>query len=155
MNRRRIMLMNGQEENEVKEWVELLNESKEVTDQKIVEFSLANAEKHDEYWIYPQIEKHTGTGQCKGNCKPTINGAWIGYYSLNVDFSADQYVSYHIWTNPINVLEIAKSMSKPQFNLVQILRQIETVGNETNTGKFTLEFPANYTGKITAKILGK
>ena len=43
MNRRRIMLQ-GQEENEVKEWVELLNESKEVTDQKIVEFNLANAE---------------------------------------------------------------------------------------------------------------
>ena len=41
------MLMNAQGENEVKEWVELLNESKEVTDQKIVEFSLANAEKHD------------------------------------------------------------------------------------------------------------
>ena len=44
MNRRRMMLINGQEEDEVKEWVELLNESKEVTDQKIVEFSLANAE---------------------------------------------------------------------------------------------------------------
>lgn len=27
--------------------------------------------------------------------------------------------------------------------------------DETNTGKFTLEFPANYTGKITAKILGR
>ena len=95
------------------------------------------------------------TEPCKGNCKPIINGAWIGYYSLNVDFSADQYVSYHIWTNPISVLEIANSMSKPQFNLVQILRQIKTIGNETGTGKFTLEFPANYTGKITAKILGR
>lgn len=155
MSRRRIMLMNGQEVEEMKEWVELLNESKEVTDQKTVEFNLANADSHEEYWIYLHIEKHTGIEQCKGNCKPIINGAWIGYYSFNVDFSADQYVSYHIWTNPISVLEIAKSMSKPQFNLVQILRQIETIGNETGTGKFTLEFPANYTGKITAKILGR
>ena len=42
-----------------------------------------------------------------------------------------------------------------QSNTVQMLRQVEQIGNETNTGKFTLEFPANYTGKITAKILGR
>lgn len=155
MNRRRTMLMNGQEENEVKEWVELLNESKEVTDQKIVEFSLANAEKHDEYWIYLQIEKHTGTGQCKGNCKPTINGAYIGFYTFNVDFATKWDASYHIWTKPVNVLEMAKSVNSIHSNTVQMLRQVEQIGNETNTGKFTLEFPANYTGKITAKILGK
>lgn len=147
--------MNGQEEDEVKEWVELLNESKEVTDQKTVEFSLANADSHEEYWIYIQIEKHTGAEQCKGNCKPIINGALIGYYSLNVDFSTGQNVSYHIWTNPISVLEMVKGINSLQFNTVQILRQIEAIGNETGTGKFILEFPANYTGKITAKILGK
>lgn len=155
MLRRRMMLMNGQGVNEVKEWVELLNESKEVTDQKTVEFNLANAEKHEEYWIHLQIEKHTGTEQCKGNCKPTINGAWIGYYSLNMDFSMTQYASYHIWTNPISVLEMTKGVAKPQFNTIQILREIEVIGNETGTGKFALEFPVNYTGKITAKILGR
>ena len=155
MERRRIMLMSGQEEDAMKEWVELLNESKEVTDQKTVEFNLANAEKHEEYWIHLQIEKHTGTEQCKGNCKPIINGAWIGYYSFNVDFSMTQYASYHIWTNPISVLEITKGTNKLQFNPAQILREIEAIGDETGTGKFTLEFPANYTGKITAKILGR
>ena len=155
MSRRRIMLMNGQEENEMKEWEELLNESKEVTDQKTVEFNLANAEKHEEYWIHLHIEKHTGIEQCKGNCKPIINGALIGYYSFNVDLSMTQYASYHIWTNPISVLEITKSINKPQFNPTQILREIEAIGNETGTGTFTLEFPANYTGKITAKILGR
>lgn len=41
MNRRRIMLQ-GQEENGMKEWVELLNESdKIVTDSQNVEFDLA------------------------------------------------------------------------------------------------------------------
>ena len=139
----------------MKEWVELLNESKEVTDQKTVEFNLANAEKHEEYWIHLQIEKHTGIEQCKGNCKPIINGALIGYYSFNVDLSMTQYASYHIWTNPISVLEITKSTNNPQFNLTQISREIEAIGNETGTGKFKLEFPANYTGKITAKILGR
>ena len=118
--------MNGQEEDGMKEWGELLNESKEVTDQKTVEFNLANAEKHEEYWIYIQIEKHTGAEQCKGNCKPTIN-----------------------------VLEMSKGMNSIQYNAVQMLRQVEQIGNETGTGKFTLEFPANYTGKITAKILGR
>lgn len=34
MNRRRTMLMNGQEEDGMKEWGELLNESKEVTEGK-------------------------------------------------------------------------------------------------------------------------
>lgn len=153
MERRRTL---GNEVTEMgKEWVELLNESKEVTNQKIVEFSLANAESHSEYWIYLQIEKHTGTGQCKGNCKPTINGALIGYYSFSVDFSMTQYASYHIWTNPVSVLEIAKGANKIQFNPTQIAREIEAIGNETGTGKFALEFPANYTGKITAKILGR
>ena len=155
MSRRRTMLMNGQEDDEMKEWVELLNESKEVTDQKTVEFDLANAEKHEEYWIYIQIEKHTGIEQCKGNCKPTINGAYIGYHTLNVDFATKLDASYHIWTKPVNVLEIAKAMNSIYFNASQILRQVEQIGNETNTGKFTLEFPANYTGKITAKILGR
>ena len=155
MNRRRMMLMNGQEDDEMKEWVELLNESKEVTDQKIVEFSLANADSHEEYWIYLQIEKHTGTGQCKGNCKPTINGAYIGFYTLNVDFATKLDASYHIWTKPVNVLEMARGTNSIQTNTVQMLRQVEQNGNETNTGKFTLEFPANYTGKITAKIFGR
>lgn len=45
MLRRRMMMAKAQEVEEMKEWVELLNESKEVTDQKTVEFNLANAEK--------------------------------------------------------------------------------------------------------------
>lgn len=155
MIRRRTMLINGQEENEMKEWVELLNESKEITDQKTVEFNLANAEKHEEYWIYIQIEKHTGIEQCKGNCKPTINGAYIGFYTLNADFATKYDTSYHIWTKPVNVLEMSKSINSIQTNTVQMLRQVEQIGNETNTGKFTLEFPVNYTGKITTKILGR
>ena len=155
MSRRRTMLMNGQEVEEMKKWEELLNESKEVTDQKTVEFNLSNAENHEEYWIYLHIEKHTGIEQCKGNCKPTINGAHIGLYTFNVDFATKYDASYHIWTNPVNVLEMSKSVNSIQSNTVQMLRQVEQIGNETNTGKFTLEFPANYTGKITTKILGR
>lgn len=149
------MMMNAQEVEEMKKWEELLNESKEVTDQKTVEFNLANAEKHEEYWIYLQIEKHTGTEQCKGNCKPTINGAFIGVYTFNVDFTTRWDASYHIWTKPVNVLEMSKGTNSIQYNTVQTARQVEQIGNEIGTGKFTLEFPANYTGKITAKILGR
>lgn len=153
MKRRRTL---GNEVAEMgKEWVELLNESKEVTDQKTVEFNLANADSHEEYWIYLQFGNHTGTGQCKGNCKPTINGAHIGSYTFNVDFATKRDASYHIWTKPVNVLEVARGINSMQSNTVQMLRQVEQIGNETNTGKFTLEFPANYTGKITAKILGR
>ena len=155
MSRRRMMLMNRQEDDEMKEWVELLNESKEVTDQKTVEFDLANAEKHEEYWIHLQIEKHTGIEQCKGNCRPIINGAGIGYFSFNTDFSTNQNMSYHIWTNPVSVLEMARSQYALKFNAAQMSRQMEAIGNETGTGKFTLDFPANYTGNIKTKILGR
>ena len=68
LNRRRIMLMNGQEEDGMKEWVELLNESKEVTDQKTVEFNLANAEKHEEWHGNEGISgssKRSKVKQCK------------------------------------------------------------------------------------------
>lgn len=153
MERRRTL---GSEVAEMeKEWVELLNESKEVTDQKTVEFNLVNADSHEEYWIYLQFGNHTGTGQCKGNCKPTLNGAHIGVYTLNVDFATKWDASYHIWTKPVNVLEMSKGINSIQYNATQILRQVEQIGKETNTGKFKLEFPANYTGKITAKILGR
>ena len=138
-----------------KEWVELLNESKEVTDQKIVEFSLANAEKHEEYWIFLQALKHTGAEQCKGNCSIKLNGANIGYYTFSGDFGGNQNnASYHIWMNPLKLLEVAEHVNSMQFNSATVQRQ-ERVGDETGTGKFTLEFPANYTGKITAKILGR
>ena len=154
MNRRRMMLQ-GQEEDEVKEWVELLNESKEVTDQKTVEFSLANADSHEEYWIFIQAVKHTGAEQCKGNCVIKLNGASIGYYTFSGDFGGSQNnASYHIWMNPLKLLEVAKHVNSMQFNSTTVQRQ-EFVGDETGTGKFTLAFPANYTGKITAKILGR
>ena len=155
MNRRRIMLMNGQEEDEVKEWVELLNESKEVTDQKTVELNLANADSHKEYWLYLEVKKHTGSEQCKGNGAIKLNGANIGYYILNADYSQGQNnLSIHIWTKPINLLEYITTPVSLQFNSINVRRHAN-VGDETGTGKFVLDFPANYTGKITAKILGR
>ena len=67
MNRRRIMLMNGQEENEVKEWVELLNErERTVTDLQNVEFDLATNESHSEYWMRFEIGQHTGENTVNG-----------------------------------------------------------------------------------------
>lgn len=155
MNRRRIMLQ-GQEDDEVKEWVELLNESKEVTDQKTVEFNLANADSHEEYWVFMTVDKHTGSEQCKGNCRLTMNGLTIGYYIFNVDYSQGPYnKSIHAWTKPLNLLEhIVPSKLSLQYNSINVLRQ-EFVGDETGAGKFVLDFPANYTGKITVKILAK
>lgn len=153
MERRRTL---GSEVMEMgKEWVELLNESKEVTDLKIVEFSLANAEKHEEYWIYLEVKKHTGSEQCKGNCAIKLNGANIGYFILNADYSQGQNnLSAHVWTKPINLLEHLTTPVGLQYNSVNVRRN-GSVGNETGTGKFTLEFPANYTGEIISKIFGK
>lgn len=69
MNRRRIMLQ-GQEENEVKEWVELLNESEKiVTDSQNVEFDLATNESHSEYWMRFEIGQHTGENIVNGKTR--------------------------------------------------------------------------------------
>ena len=155
MSRRRTMLMNGQEENEMKEWVELLNDSKTVTDNKVVEFDLAKADTHEEYWLFLNIDKHTGLEECNGNCEITLNGAKVGYFVLSYNLSKEQRnATCHILMEPLNLLEITQHMNSLAFNCVQISRQ-ESVGIETGTGKFTLKFPANYTGQVTAKILGR
>lgn len=156
MSRRRTMLMNGQEENEMKKWEELLNESKEVTDQKTVELDLASTESHDEYWLFLEIQKHTGTEQCKGNCRLYLNGAEIGYYSLNMDFANFVNTSYHIFTEePLKLLELSQPIvASLRSNKIIVQRQM-SVGNETGTGKLVLDFPAKYTGTITARIIGR
>ena len=156
MSRRRTMLMNGQEENEMKKWEELLNESKEVTDQKTVELDLASTESHDEYWLFLEIQKHTGTEQCKGNCRLYLNGAEIGYYSLNMDFANFVNTSYHIFTEePLKLLELSQPIGASlRSNKIIVQRQM-SVGNETGTGKLVLDFPAKYTGTITARIIGR
>lgn len=73
--------MNGQEENEVKEWVELLNErERTVTDLQNVEFDLATNESHSEYWMRFEIGQHTGENIVNGKLGINLNGANIGYY---------------------------------------------------------------------------
>lgn len=150
-----MMMARTQEAEEVKKWIELLNESKKVTDQKAVEFNLANAYSHEEYWIFLKVSKHTGSEQCKGNCGINLNGAWIGYYILSGDFSGDpNEETIHVWTEPLNLIEITGGSVSLKFNSTIIKRQ-ENVGNETGTGKFMLNFPANYTGEVTARVLGR
>ena len=153
MSRRR-MMMQAQEEEKVKEWVELLNGSKEATDEKTVEFDLANAEKHEEYWLYLTVDKHTGAELCKGNCSVLLNGANIGYFFLNIDWAVGQNANYHIYTAPIGVAEMAKTNNSIKFNAAAVQRQ-EKVEEETGTGKLQLNFPAKYTGKVTARVVGR
>ena len=149
-----MMMARIQEVEEVKKWEELLNDSKTVTDSKAVEFSLAKADTHEEYWLFLNIDKHTGDEQCKGNCDVKLNGAYIGYYTLSYDLSIPRNVTYHILMEPLNLLELTASTNGLPFNCISVLRE-EAVGTETGTGKFVLTFPANYTGKVTARVLGR
>lgn len=149
MSRRRTMLMNGQEENEMKEWVELLNESdKIVTDSQNVEFDLTTNESHSEYWMRFEIGKHTGENTVNGKLDIGLNGANIGYYMFARDYSKNaEEVSIHIYMQPIGMIEFVLSQNKIDFNNLPVNR-IGTVGEETGTGKLTFRFPANYTGTI-------
>ena len=157
MNRRRIMLMNGQEEDEVKEWVELLNESERaVTDSQDVKFELPSNESHSEYWISFIIAKHTGENTVNGQVEIKLNGAQIGYYMLAQDYSKSQKcVDMHVYMQPIGSVDYAQSANGINSNSVQIARN-RFVGKETGTGKLTFRFPAKYTGIIKeVRILAK
>lgn len=148
MNRRRIMLQ-GQEENEVKEWVELLNESEKiVTDSQNVEFDLATNESHSEYWMRFEIGKHTGENTVNGQVIINLNGAQIGYYMLAQDYSkTPKCVDMHVYMQPIGSVDYAQSANSIDTNTVQIVRN-GFVGKESGTGKLTFRFPAKYTGSI-------
>ena len=149
MNRRRIMLMNGQEENGMKEWVELLNErERTVTDTQNVEFELSASESHSEYWVFFMIQKHTGENTVNGQVVIKINGASLGYYMLAQDYSKTLIdVSIHAYMQPVGVVDYTRSAVGIGTNSIQVTRNA-MVGEETGTGKLTLRFPANYTGTI-------
>ena len=149
MSRRRIMLMSGQEENGMKEWVELLNESERtVTDTQNVEFELSTSESHSEYWAFFMIQKHAGENTVNGQVVIKINGASLGYYMLAQDYSkAIIDVSIHAYMQPVGVIDYTRSSVGVGSNSIQVARNA-MVGEETGTGKLTLRFPANYTGKI-------
>lgn len=147
MERRRIL---GSEVAEMgKEWVELMNESERtVTDTQNVEFELSTSESHSEYWVFFMIQKHTGENTVNGNVKININGASLGYYMLAQDYSkAVIDVSIHAYMQPVGVIDYTRSSVGVGSNSIQVTRNA-MVGEETGTGKLTLRFPANYTGKI-------
>ena len=149
MNRRRIMLQ-GQEENGMKEWVELLNESERtVTDTQNVEFELSTSESHSEYWIFFMIQKHTGENTVNGSVTIKVNGASLGYYMLAQDYSKALIIdaSIHAYMQPVGVIDYTRSSVEVSTNSIQVTRNA-TVGEETGTGKLTFRFPANYTGTI-------
>lgn len=150
MIRRRAMLINGQEEDKVKGWVELLNESERtVTDTQNVEFELSTIESHSEYWIFFMIRKHTGENTVNGPVTIKVNGASLGYNMIAQDYSKFLIidVSIHAYMQPVGVIDYTRSSVELITNSMQVTRNA-TVGEETGTGKLTLHFPANYTGKI-------
>ena len=142
-------MLQGQEEDEVKEWVELLNESERtVTDTQNVEFELSTSESHSEYWVFFMIRKHTGENTVNGQVAINLNGARIGYYMLAQDYSkALMCVSIHAYMQPIGVIDYTRSSVDVSTNSIQVTRNA-WVGEETGTGKLTLRFPAKYTGTI-------
>lgn len=149
MLRRRMMMAKAQEVEEMKEWVELLNErERTVTDSQNVEFDLATNESHSEYWISFIIAKHTGENTVNGQVIINLNGAQIGYYMLAQDYSKNPVcVDMHVYMQPIGSVDYARSTSSINTNSVQIMRN-RFVGKESGTGKLTFRFPAKYTGII-------
>lgn len=67
----------------MKEWVTLVNESKTVENLNTIEFNLANAESHDEFRLYIEIDKNANADEKQHNLNININGMAVGYYLFN------------------------------------------------------------------------
>ena len=67
----------------MKEWVTLVDESKTVENLSTIEFDLANAELHDEFRLYIEIDKNANADDKNHNVNIYINGMAVGYYLFN------------------------------------------------------------------------
>lgn len=66
----------------MKEWVTLVNESKTVENLNTIEFNLANAEFHDEFRLYIEVDKNANSDTKQHNLKSLHK--WYGNRILHV-----------------------------------------------------------------------
>ena len=139
----------------MKKWIEILNESRVITDIQNVEFELSTNESHDEYWIFLSIAKHTGENVVNGQIGIRLNGAIIGYYMFAKDYAKSNLeANVHVYMEPINILEKIESTVSPETNASQMFRS-GWITKENGTGKLVLMFPGKYTGNIKVRVCAK
>lgn len=142
----------------VKKWVTLVDESKTVENLNTIEFNLANAELHDEFRLYVEIDKNANADEKYHDLYISINGMTVGYSLFNTkwDNSFNKYYEIEKLPKPRIFTSVTSSISV-KFNTQSVLIQYDNLGTETGTGKLTFNFPADYkyTGTIKAQLYAR
>lgn len=155
---RRQFLKKKEGNEEMKEWVTLVDESKTVENLSTIEFDLANAELHDEFRLYIEIDKNANTDGKYHNLSISINGMSVGYYLLNTKWDADynKYFEFEKLPKP-RILTSVTSSVNVKFNTQNALFMYDNLGAETGDGKILFKFPTDYkyTGTIKVQLYAR
>lgn len=155
--RRQFLEKKGSNE-EMKEWVTLVDESKTVENLSTIEFDLANAESHDEFRLYIEIDKNANADGKQHNLKAYINGTEIGYYMFNTQWNVFMRSYVEIEKKPISKLSILPfSSTELKYGVNNLKAQVNYMTEERGTGKLTFYFPDNYkyTGTIKVQLYAR
>lgn len=142
----------------VKEWITLVDESKTTENLNTIEFNLANAELHDEFRMYFEIDKNANANGKDSNLTININGMTVGYYLFNSKWDNYYYEYCEIEKLPKpKITVIPLSTLNPKYNNINSSIMLNNVGKETGTGKLIFSFPTgyNYTGTIKVQLYAR
>lgn len=142
----------------MKEWVTLVNESKTVENLNTIEFNLANAEFHDEFRLYIEVDKNANSDAKQHNLKAYINGMEIGYYMFNAQWNTLMRSYVEIEKKPIPKLSILPlSTTELKYSVNNLKAQVNYMTEEKGTGKLVFKFPTDYkyTGTIKVQLYAR
>lgn len=155
--RRRFLLMRKEDE-EMKEWITLVDESKTVENLSTIEFDLANAELHDEFRLYIEAGKNANADNQFHNLLISINGMAVGYYLFNTKWDANynKYFEFEKLPKP-RILTSTTSSVNVKFNTQNVLVMYDNLGAETGDGKMLFKFLTDYkyTGTIKVQLYAR
>lgn len=155
--RRRFLLMRKEDE-EMKEWITLVDESKTVENLSTIEFDLANAELHDEFRLYIEVGKNANADNQFHNLLISINGMAVGYYLFNTKWDANynKYFEFEKLPKP-RILTSTTSSVNVKFNTQNVLVMYDNLGAETGDGKMLFKFLTDYkyTGTIKVQLYAR
>lgn len=156
--RRRFELLKRKEDEEMKEWVTLVDESKTVENLSTIEFDLANAELHDEFRLYVEVGKNAKTDGKFHNLSISINGMSVGYYLFNTKWDLDynKYFEFEKLPKP-RILTSVTSSVNVKYNTQNALFMYDNLGAETGDRKILFKFPTDYkyTGTIKVQLYAR
>lgn len=142
----------------MKEWINILSDTKQVQEQKNVEFALSSGSVlFDEFVINLSVEKHSGDGECNGNTLVKLNGRSVGYHLFNKNLKANGFNMYiEARTKPIPNIKKSESPNSLLYNATNFMTQNSfNPDNLADPSKFIMSFPAEYTGTITVEIYAR